>query len=602
MADNTDRALITIQVLIEGSPLDESHEITDIKVHKGVNQVAVAQLSLMDNSMLQKKKPQQRISNILTPGQDIEIRAGFGLKPQTIFKGIITAQNMRIGNGNTPEIRLECRDKAVKMTIGSKNRVFADKRDSDALTTLINDNGLDADVSNTSNTFPQIVQYYSTDWDFAIARAETNGMVVVNANNKITIRKPGSGSSVGKFTLGEDIVAIDLNMDASTQLGAVDAQAWDYKNQQNVQASAAAPSVPNQGNLSGEKLAKVTAPSSFQLQSTAPLTTEDLSTWADAQLLKSRLAKIRGTVKLFGKADFAPDTLIELDGVGSHFDGTAYVSAVDHLISDGEWWSTLEIGLDPSWYAKAHDISAAAAAGLLPGIRGMQNGVVKKITEDPAGENRIQVEVPMFSTADGPGLVWARWLQPYATSNAGQFFVPEIGDEVALGFLDADPRYPVILGSLYSSGRAPAYQPAEGNPIKAIVTRSLLTVEFNDEKKVTTISTPGGNKITLTDEDQGITIEDQNANKIELTPSGISLQSPSNININADGEVAISGTAGVTISSESTANISAEANLSISGLEVSISGEAAMSASGGGEMSLSADGEMSLSAAMIMIN
>ena len=601
MPTTNDRDLVSVKILVEGSPIDDVFEITEVQVYKAVNCVAAAQVRLIDGSPA-KEDFKLSSSDTFVPGKNIEIQAAFGRETKSIFKGVITAQNIRAMSQSSSELRLECKDKAIKMTIGSKNRVFTDATDSDALKKVIGENGLDADVSSTSNTFPQIVQYHSTDWDFTMARAETNGMVVVNTGNKVSVRVPSSGSSIGKFTFGMDIMEMNLNLDASTQLGAIEAQAWDYKTQANIQSSASDPTVPKQGNLSGKKLSKVTAPSTFQLQSTVPLTSEDLKTWADARLLKSRLAKVRGDVKLFGHANFEPDSIIELAGLGSRFDGDAYVAAVEHHISGGNWWSTLNIGLDPSWYAAEHDLTATAAAALLPGIRGVQNGVVKKITEDPASEDRIQVEVPMFATADGPGLVWARWLQPYATSGAGQFFMPEIGDEVALGFFDADPRYPVILGSLYSSGRAPAYEPAEENPIKAIVTKSQLKIEFDDENKVTKISTPGGNSIILTDQDQGITIEDQNANKIELTPSGISLQSPSDININADGQVAISGTSGVTISSEATTSISAEASLSMSGLEVSISGEASMSASGGGEMSLSAEGEMALSAAMIMIN
>lgn len=601
MATPRDRDLVSLKILIDGSPIEDVFEVTEVQVYKAVNHVAAAQVRLIDGSPA-KEDFKLSSSDTFLPGKNIEIQAAFGLETKSIFKGVITAQNIRAMSHSGSELSLECKDKAIKMTIGSKNRVFTDSTDSDALTKVIGDNGLDADVSSTSNSFPQIVQYYSTDWDFTMARAETNGMVVVNTDNRVTVRAPGSGSSIGKFTFGLDIIEMNLKLDASTQLSAVDAQAWDYKTQANVQSSASAPSVPDQGNLSGQKLSEVAAPSTFQLQSTVPLTTEDLKTWADARLLKSRLAKVRGDVKLFGQADFEPDSLIELAGLGSRFDGDAYVAAVEHHISDGNWWSTLHIGLDPSWYAKVHDLTATAAAALLPGIRGVQNGVVKKITEDPASEDRVQVEVPMFATADGPGLVWARWLQPYATSGAGQFFMPEIGDEVALGFFDADPRYPVILGSLYSSGRAPAYEPAEENPIKAIVTKNQLKIEFNDEKKVMTINTPGGNTIVLTDEDQGINIIDQNSNKIELGPEGISMESPGNISIKADGEVQITGTAGVTVSSEATTSISAEASLSMSGLEVNISGEAALSASGGAEMSLSAEAEMSLNAAMIMIN
>ncbi len=599
MANSENKDLVSIKVIIDGSPIDE---VYDIQVSKAVNRIAIAHITLIDGSVVKEDFPLSS-SDSFVPGKEVEIQAGFGLKTKSIFQGIITAQNIRMVSHCGSKLHLECRDTAIKMAIGAKNRVFTDSTDNDALTKIIEDNGVTAEVSSTSNFFPQIVQYYSTDWDFTMARAEANGMIVLNMDNKVTIKAPtADGNALGKFTFGQEIVEMNLKLDASTQLETVEAQSWDYKTQANLQSSASAPSVVDQGNLSGSTLAKVAAPSSFQLQSTGPLTADELKTWADASLLKSRLAKVQGDVKLFGQADFVPDQILEFAGLGTRFNGSAYVSAVEHHISGGNWWSTLSIGLNPTWFAKANDITATAASALLPGIRGLQNAVVKQINNDPASEIRVQVEVPMLKSADGENLIWARWLQPYATSGAGQFFMPEIGDEVALGFLNEDPRYPVILGSLYSSQNAPPYQPAEENPIKAIVTKNQLKVAFDDQNKVITINTPGGNTIMLTDEDQGINIVDQNENKIMLSPSGISMQSPADIEIKADGQVSITGTAGVTVSSEAEASISAEATLNISGLEVSISAETALSASGEAEASITAGGELSLTGAMIMIN
>jgi Rhs element Vgr protein len=602
MANSKNKDLVSIKVIIDGSPIDEVYDISDIQVSKAVNRIAIAHITLIDGSVADEDFSLSSSDNFV-PGNKIEIQVGFGLKTKSIFQGIITAQNIRMVSHYGSKLHLECRDTAIKMAIGAKNRVFTDSTDNDALTKIIEDNGVTAEVSSTSSSFPQIVQYYSTDWDFTMARAEANGMIVLNMDNKVTIKAPtADGNALGKFTFGQEIVEMNLKLDASTQLETVEAQSWDYKTQANLQSSASAPSVVDQGNLSGSTLAKVAAPSSFQLQSTGPLTADELKTWADASLLKSRLAKVQGDVKLFGQADFVPDQILEFAGLGTRFNGSAYVSAVEHHISGGNWWSTLSIGLNPTWFAKANDITATAASALLPGIRGLQNAVVKQINNDPASEIRVQVEVPMLKSADGENLIWARWLQPYATSGAGQFFMPEIGDEVALGFLNEDPRYPVILGSLYSSQNAPPYQPAEENPIKAIVTKNQLKVAFDDQNKVITISTPGGNTIMLTDEDQGINIVDQNENKIMLSPSGISMQSPADIEIKADGQVSITGTAGVTVSSEAEASISAEATLNISGLEVSISAETSLSASGEAEASITAGGELSLTGAMIMIN
>ena len=91
---------------------------------------------------------------------------------------------------------------------------------------------------------------------------------------------------------------------------------------------------------------------------------------------------------------------------------------------------------------------APAAAGWTAGIEGLQIGVVKKLDANPDGEPMIQVSVPILE-AEAPG-VWARLAKLHATDGTGAFFVPEIGDEVVLGFLANDPSHPIVLGSLYN--------------------------------------------------------------------------------------------------------------------------------------------------------
>ncbi len=595
--------LVSFKILINGSAIDEATQVVSIQVNKRLNKIASARIKILDGSVPKETFPLSDSSSYI-PGNEIEIQAGYELKTETIFKGVIIAQKIQTSLSAGSSIVLNCRDKAVNLTIGQKNSTYADMTDSDVLSKIVGKySGLSADISSSTNEYPQIVQYYTTDWDFILSRAEVNGMVVFTDNNKLVVGAPKTNSSsVETFTFGDNIFDFDTEMDARTQFAKVEASAWDYKNQARITASASNPSVPNQGNLSGSKLAAVTNADGIALQTTVALENADLKTWADAQLLKSRLAKIRGRVKGYGNAKLNPNTIITLAGLGDRFNGDAYVSEVLHEIEDGNWWSSVTIGLDPEWFAKSVPVTARPASALLPGIRGLQNATVKQITEDPKNETRILVTVPIFADSGAESNLWCRWATPYASESIGQFFMPEIGDEVVIGFLNEDPRFPVILGSLYSSKKAPPTPPAENNPKKMIVTKSKLSVEFDDENVILTIKTPNENQIIFSDQDQSITIQDQNENKVVMDSSGISMSSPADVKISAEGQLNLSGTAGVTISSEATLSMSAEASLSVSGLEVSISGETALSASGGAEASFSADGELSINGALVMIN
>ena len=229
---------------------------------------------------------------------------------------------------------------------------------------------------------------------------------------------------------------------------------------------------------------------------------------------------------------------------------------------------------------------------MLPGVDGLQIGVVMKLDEDPDGQNKIQVSVPVLQ-AETEG-VWARLANFYASSGFGSFFIPEIGDEVVLGYFNGDPSYPVILGSLYSSSLKPPNELTADNFIKAIVTKSLMKVEFDDDKKIITIVTPGENKIVISDEDTSILLEDQNGNKVELGPDGILLDSPKDIKITAKGKITLDAVGEIGITSK--------ADVKLAGMNINNAAQVGFVAKGNATAEISASGQTTVKGAMVMIN
>jgi uncharacterized protein involved in type VI secretion and phage assembly len=230
---------------------------------------------------------------------------------------------------------------------------------------------------------------------------------------------------------------------------------------------------------------------------------------------------------------------VQLQGVGDRFNGKAFVSAVRHEIQEGSWTTDVQIGFSPQWFTEQMEVSVLPASGLVPGIQGLQVGVVTQLQDDPDGEHRILVRVPVISTQEDG--IWAR----IATLDAGKgdgagrgtFFLPEIGDEVILGFVNGDPRDPVVLGMLHSSGKPAPLTAADANPEKGYVSRSDMKLLFNDEKKIIRLETPAGKKILL-DEDKGVLqMEDENGNKIVMDSSGILIESAKDLTLKAGGKI-----------------------------------------------------------------
>jgi Rhs element Vgr protein len=427
-----------------------------------------------------------------------------------------------------------------------------------------------------------------------LSRADANGLLVIATDGAVAVKAPAtSAEPTLTVTYGRDLIEFDAEIDARTQLAAAQAVSWDMKTQAAITGTEAQPPTLNaQGDLDSATLAQVVGLASWRLQTAAPMPADMLTQWAKAQQIKAGLARIRGRMSFQGSARATVGGLIELAGVGNRFSGKVFVSAVTHRINDGEWITEAEFGVAPNWFTEQPDVTAPPAAGLLPAVEGLQTGVVMKLDEDPEGEHRVQVSVPvMQASTDG---VWARLLQFHASNAFGAFFVPEVGDEVVLGYFNNDPSHPVILGSLYSSKQVPPYTLAAENNTKALVTRCKSTIEFNEEDKIITVTTPAKNKIVLSDKDKSILLQDQNDNKVELKPEGISLTSPKDITVTAKGKITLDAVGELSISSK--------ADVKSAGLNINCEAQVGFVAKGNASAELSAAGQTTVKGAMVMIN
>lgn len=562
--------LITFKLLIEGEELSNAYEVKSIAVTKQVNKVPTAKIVLIDGEASSREF---KLSNeeLLIPGKKIEITAGYHSDEETIFKGIVIKHNIKIRE-NASQLIIECKDEAVKMTLSRNSKYFYDSKDSDIIEQLIGDHGLEKAVESMSFQHKELVQYDATDWDFMLMRAQANGKLCFIDDGKITVAKPDVGQSeVETITFGATLLDFDAEIDARHQVKKVSSYAWNHADQELLEIPAKDPSVSLNGNISVSDLSNVVNVENLQLRHGGAVTDTELQNWADAKLLFQQLAKVRGRVKFQGIPTVKPNTILKLEGVGDRFNGKIYVSGVSHSISEGNWTVNAEFGIDPKWFSESHEVSAQPASGLLPCINGLQVGVVSQLQDDPDGEDRILVQIPIINNAEQG--IWCRLASLDAGDSRGFVFRPEIGDEVIIGFINDDPNDAVVLGMLHSSAKPAPMTGSDDNHEKGLVTRSEMKVLFDDDKKIIEISTPAGKIVTL-DEDQGnIVITDDHSNTITIDDSGITMDSPKDINIKATGDVNIEG---MNVNIAANANFKAEGS---AGAEVSTSAVAVLKGS-----------------------
>jgi Rhs element Vgr protein len=533
-------ALTTFTLTVDGEALPSTVAIVAADVVRELNRVPVAYVVLHDGSAAQQDF-EVSSSDLLVPGKTLAIKGGYDMQENLLFQGVITAQRIKVRPKGDSLLHVEARDPAFRMTLTRKSRYFTELTDSELFEDIIGSYaGLSADVTSTTVTYPEIVQYQVSDWDLLISRAEKIGMTCLVDGGAFTIAKPSAQQpAVLTLTYGEDVFNLELGMDSRTQVQKVTASAWDPANQEVISAEVADVALPAQGNLGGQDLADAGGADNLELRHSGNLQQQEVDAWAEAGMLKSRLAKIRGTIRFQGNESVAPGNLVELKGLGERFNGSAFVSGVRHMLGDGDWRTTIQIGLPQEWHHEAYPVNAPPGAGFQPAINGLQIGVVTQLQDDPAGEDRILVRVPLIGAQEEG--VWSRLATLDAGEERGTVFRPELGDEVIIGFVNDDPNQAVVLGMLHSSSKPAPIPASDDNHEKGLVTRSGMKMVFDDDAPRLTIETPNGNTIAFDDADGSITIGDENGNTLTLSSDGITLESAKDITLKAAGDVSLEG-------------------------------------------------------------
>ncbi len=567
--------LTTFKIFSEGVPVKDTYEVISFSISRCVNKISSAKIVLHDGDTA-KQDFEASNSNDFVPGKEIKITLGYHLDEETVFKGIVINHGVKIRHNKPSVLVVELKDKAVKMTIGRKSSIFSDSTDSDAIEDIIKLYGLGKDVESTSTSFNELVQYNACDWDFIVSRADVNGKLVYTDDGKVIVAEPVINKTPDVAAVfGTSIIEFEAEIDARYQYSNVKASSWDSTGQERVETDAKKPTalkIPEHGNLTSAELSDVIGLSDYELYHSGQLTEQELQAWADAKMLRSKLAKVRGRVKFQGYAGIKPGDSIDLGGVGDRFNGTAFVSAINHEMHQGDWKTNVEFGLCPDWFAKeAHEVVDKPVSAMIPSIEGLQIGVVTTLEEDPNSEGRIKVRIPIVSNEEDG--VWARLGNLLSGESSGMYFRPDVGDEVIVGFINNDPRQPMILGALHSSGRPSPFEATDDNFEKGLVTKTGLKMTFNDDEEALSIGieTPAGNKLMMSEEDGSITIEDENGNSILMNSDGITIDSSADLNLTATGDVNIEG---VNIANSASAEFTADGS---SGAELSSSAIAKVS-------------------------
>jgi len=174
------------------------------------------------------------------------------------------------------------------------------------------------------------------------------------------------------------------------------------------------------------------------------------------------------------------------------------ITSASFNIEAGEFYSAGQTGGESFYSCSFTAIDAtqpfrAARITPKPSIPGPQTAMVvgpsgEEIYTDEYGRVKVQFHWDRYSKADENSSCWIRVAQVWAGKNWGAMYIPRIGQEVIIEFLEGDPDQPIITGRVYNAQAMPPYDPKSNKTMSTVKSNSskggggFNEIRFEDKK------------------------------------------------------------------------------------------------------------------------
>ena len=217
----------------------------------------------------------------------------------------------------------------------------------------------------------------------------------------------------------------------------------------------------------------------------------------------------------------------------------------------------------------------------------------EEIWTDKLGRVKVQFPWEREGKNDEIGSCWLRVATAWSGNGFGAQFIPRIGQEVVVSFIDGDPDKPLITGCVYNGANAlpyalPANQTQSG--IKTHSEQGFNELRFDDKKDAELLAMQAQKDFQVTVLNDSTTIVGHD----EI----LSVKNKRSVTVKGDQEHAIDGNETHKVKGNYTLNVDGNLTIKVSGTLTLESGKTLDIKSGAG-LNASASGSMKLDAASI---
>jgi len=567
----TEKALVSadlaaIKLTVGGQKIE--HDVWSVELEQSVDTHHVAKIMIRERGAASKETPFVDVSkylDFLGKTFSLKIDAELSNEPSPVsmsFNGVIGHVELKNSVDGINVIIIRGFSPTIIMDGARKNASYFDMKATDIIESLVGNYKITkGKIESSSGDMEYCVQYRETDYDFIMRLAGDAGLFACYDGQEFRVTKANTDKSV---SLGFPVTLGSFALDVGTKAYEYNMAVYNYTQKRNfIQDSK---SITQQAALSdtGQKAAK--ASQELYKDSGFGGHTGHIE---DAQsldkVLSTKRSQTMGRMVVARGQSGNPTVVtghsVSISNVG-RMDGTYWVTKVKHMYAvNSGYYNTFE--------CIPIDLAFPKARSARPNITNMQMAVVVD-NNDPQQMGRIKVKFPWLESDETP---WVRYMMSHAGQDRGWYWLPEIGDEVLVGYEHGSPDKPIVFGALYNSDDLPPGDAIDSkNNVKMFMTKSGNRLVFNDtdgSEEVQIITKDGKNIITMKTGGPTV-IESEGA--INIKADGDITMEGANISLDSKGEIKIKAATNATLEAGMNAEIKAGPELKIQGITVTVKG------------------------------
>jgi uncharacterized protein involved in type VI secretion and phage assembly len=412
-------------------------------------------LALPDSATLRLTDPKGEnvdvLMGIFAIGKAVEIKASAAKSKtkESIFKGDVVAFEPEFGKEGV-EVVVRALDKGHKLQRERKVRTFQQMSASDIVSKIAREAGLTASVESTSVVHEFFQQSAESDWDLIARLARAHGYRFYVADKTLNFKKAAASSGpTVELRWQDNLISFRPRVSGIQQVQTVNVRSWDPKAKQAVTGSSASGSTVSTLGTQRSQVVSDSGGGTTLIADRPAANNGEANAIAKSALNGRADAFAEAEGVAFGNPDIQAGRKVRISEVGTKLGGTYLVSAVTHTYRGA------------SGYQTTFQISGMSDRGLLDLFhpparhdwsRDLVVGVVTN-NNDPDQMGRVRVKYPSLS--DSEESAWARVASMSAGNARGLMMLPQVNEEVIVGFEHGDTRRPIVIGSLFNGKDKP---------------------------------------------------------------------------------------------------------------------------------------------------